>query len=150
MCKFHQTFFQQRKLKHLIQHLIQPKLAQTLVKLLDKWINRVSLFNTDIIIIFLKYQMQHFEYYWIGANSIKLSSNRESSNISSNIWSNQNWHKCWSNYWICGSTQLHWAFCTICVLIWSYFMFYDVIGSEKTSSVLSSSSSSSLIYRLFL
>ena len=27
-----------------------------------------SLFNTDRIIIFLKYQMQHCKYYWIGAN----------------------------------------------------------------------------------
>ena len=50
--------------------------------------------------------MQNFEYYWIGTNSIKLSSNRKSSNISSNIWSNRNWHKCWSNCWISGSAQL--------------------------------------------
>ena len=49
--------------------------------------------------------MQNFDYYWIGANFIKLSSNRESSNIWSNIWSNRNWHKCWSNYWISGSAQ---------------------------------------------
>ena len=51
--------------------------------------------------------MQHCKYYWIGANSIKLSSNRESSNIWSNIWSNQNWHKCWSNYLISGSMGIN-------------------------------------------
>merc|ERR1712121_233861 len=45
LCNFHQTFFQERKIKHLIQ----SKLALMLVKLFDQWINGDSSRDSSMI-----------------------------------------------------------------------------------------------------
>ena len=49
LVQIYQTFFLQRKLKHLIQHFIQSKLAQMLVKLFDQWINITWIFFNRVM-----------------------------------------------------------------------------------------------------